>query len=99
MSEVNFDPVSNYFNNVGNLGVTPGGGVRDFSEIEKSTLDTGQRFETNFLTVMRSPSLSSYYKVVLDLPVNNSVGTLENHLHFSGVYNKDQGTNQERFSL
>ena len=102
MSEVNFDPVKQYFNNVGNLGVTPGGGVRDFSEItgvEKSSLDTGQQFETNFLTVMRSPSLSSYYKVVLDLPVNNSVGTLENHLQLSGVYNKDQGSNQERFSL
>ena len=48
MSEVQFDPVKQYFNNVGNLGVTPGGGVRDFSEItgvEKSSLDTGQQFE------------------------------------------------------
>tara|TARA_B100002019_G_C21161675_1_gene543648 strand:- start:38 stop:1003 length:966 start_codon:yes stop_codon:yes gene_type:complete len=100
MTEVN--PLSSYFSTVGSFGVNPSS-VRDFAEVvgeqKSSALDTGQQFATSFLSSSKSFSLSSFYKVRIDLAADSSQGTLERHLFQSGIYHGDNGLNQERFSL
>ena len=87
-----------YFQALGELGANPHR-PRAFSDQEKTALDTGTRFETEFLSSMGSPSLSSFYKVRLDLAPANSADSLEAWLQNSGVYNNDGNLGQERFSL
>ena len=87
-----------YFKSLGELGANPHR-PRAFSDQERTALDTGTRFETEFLSSMGSPSLSSFYKVRLDLAPANSPDSLEAWLQNSGVYNNDGGLGQERFSL
>tara|TARA_B100002019_G_scaffold153845_1_gene132601 strand:+ start:428 stop:1300 length:873 start_codon:yes stop_codon:yes gene_type:complete len=84
--------VDSYFQNVGPLGANPHRG--------RPTSDGGTEFETSFLDSLNSPSISSFYKVKLDLANTNSDGTLEKHLQRSGVYDATSGAaDQERFSL
>ena len=93
------DSSKNYFaTKVGNLGANPQN-PRPFSDIDKTALDVGERFETSFLDSLGHPSLSSFYKVRLDLSPQNSGGTLEHWLQSCGVYTNDGGLGQERFSL
>ncbi len=87
-----------YFNTkVGNLGANPQS-PRPFADIRDTALDVGETFETSFLDSLGHPSLSSFYKVRLDLAPTNSAGTLEKWLQDCGVYKKDS-LGQERFSL
>ena len=87
-----------YFNTkVGNLGANPQS-PRPFADIQDTALDIGETFETSFLDSLGHPSLSSFYKVRLDLAPTNSAGTLEKWLQDCGVYKKDS-LGQERFSL
>ena len=79
-----------YFKSLGELGANPHR-PRAFSVQESTALDTGTRFETEFLSSMGSPSLSSFYKVRLDLAPANSPDSLEAWLQNSGVYNNDGG--------
>lgn len=87
-----------YFKALGELGANPHR-PRSFSDEQITALDTGTRFETEFLSSMGTPSLSSFYKVRLDLAPANSADSLEAWLQNSGVYNSDGGLGQERFSL
>ncbi len=82
---------------VGNLGANPQN-PRPFADIQETALDVGETFETSFLDSLGHPSLSSFYKVRLDLAPTNSAGTLEKWLQDCGVYKKDS-LGQERFSL
>lgn len=82
---------------VGNLGANPQN-PRPFADIQETALDVGETFETSFLDSLGHPSLSSFYKVRLDLAPSNSAGTLEKWLQDCGVYKKDS-LGQERFSL
>ncbi|ADO98075.1 hypothetical protein CYVG_00192 [Cyanophage S-SSM6a] len=90
-----------YFKELGPLGANPQRG-RTQDEIDQTSLDVGERFSNNFLDVLRYPSLSSFYKVRLDLSSrsgDNFTDSLEDWLWSSGVYDNAGGLGQERFAL
>ena len=89
-----------HFQTVGELGANVER-VRDYNEAQTSLLAEADdiMFDASFRDYLGAPSLSSFFKVQLDL-ANTGVGAggLENWLGTSGIYSSD-GLGIERFSL
>jgi len=89
-----------HFQTVGELGANVER-VRDYNEAQKSLLAEADdiMFDASFRDYLGAPSLSSFFKVKLDLGnTGTDAGGLENWLSNSGIYSSD-GLGIERFSL
>ena len=91
---------SKHFQTVGELGANVER-VRDYNEAQTSLLAEADdiMFDASFRDYLGAPSLSSFFKVKLDLGNTGAdAGGLENWLSNSGIYSSD-GLGIERFSL